>query len=63
MDKDQAFETLISLVYQFKLGRAEWKAVDEAVETIAKEIGYKPRQEETEYVEDLEESSKKANKR
>ncbi|HNV62437.1 MAG TPA: hypothetical protein PKN54_05740 [Candidatus Cloacimonas acidaminovorans] len=61
MDKNQAFEVLVNIVAQvnsFNLIQA--RAVDEAIQVLAKEIEYQPKEEKQEdEVEDLEKSIKK----
>jgi len=59
MDKNEAFEIVVSVVSQvnsFNLIQA--RQVDEAIQTLAKELEYKPKKVEHE-VEDLENPKKK----
>lgn len=59
MDKNEAFEVVVSVVSQvnsFNLIQA--RQVDEAIQILAKELGYKPKVAEEE-VEDLETSKRK----
>jgi hypothetical protein len=59
MDKNEAFEVLVNIVAQvnsFNLVQA--RAVDEAIQVLAKEISYAPK-EDVESVEDLEKPKKK----
>ena len=59
MDKNEAFEIVVSVVSQvnsFNLIQA--RQVDEAIQTLAKELEYKPKKVESE-VEDLENPKKK----
>jgi len=59
MDKNEAFEIVVSVVSQvnsFNLIQA--RQVDEAIQTLAKELEYKPKKVEPE-VEDLENPKKK----
>lgn len=60
MDKNEAFEIVVNVVTQvnsFNLIQA--RAVDEAIQVLAKELGYKPKVEEaSEEVEDLEKRGK-----
>ena len=63
MDKNEAFEVVVSIVSQvnsFNLVQA--RAVDEAIQVLAKELDYKPKVDKEEDVVDLEKSIKGARK-
>lgn len=54
MDKSQAFEIMIQVVSQFRGTIQECNAVQEAVQVLAKELKYEPKEPVAEEVEDLE---------
>lgn len=57
MEKNEAFEIVVSALSQVRLSMQEWEIVKEAVTIISTELDYKA--EDKEVVEDLEKSSKK----
>jgi hypothetical protein len=60
MNKEQAFETIIQVVTQFRGTISECNAVQEAVTIIGKELKIQIKEEEDDVVTDLE--NKKSNK-
>lgn len=57
MEKNEAFEVVVSALNQVRLSMQDWELVKEAITVLASELDYKA--EGNEVVEDLEKSSKK----
>lgn len=52
MEKNEAFEVVVSALNQVRLSMQEWELVKEAITVLASELDYKA--EDKEVVEDLE---------